>query len=266
MNAAKTLAILGTAVCAAAASAVAAEKRPFKLYQGIIDLAPFGPPPEDPSVDPSTISRADAKGAAQTEEERAVEKEQEELERAVSVSVMNISPDGKIMVGFTDATQKPPANHYLAVGVQRNGWTVKSADPAEKTVVLEKDGIEIERTVGKAPEKGSSRTKAAPVADRRKSDLLAHGGGASLRSRRAQKEADREAELAERKAMRDEILRQKEEENARREEERAEREAERDALRENLLNIQDELRRNRELKRLQEKQEEESAETEEEGE
>ena len=158
MNAAPRLAL--AAICAAALAATAAEKRPFDLYQGIIDCQPFGPPPDDPSVDPSSISRADAKKAAATDEEKAAEKQQEELEKAVSVSVLNIAPDGRVMVGFTDATAKPAANFYLAVGDARGGWTVKEADPVEKSVVLEKDGVEIERTVGNGAGKGTAKAKA----------------------------------------------------------------------------------------------------------
>ena len=162
MNAAPRLALV--AICAAALAATAAEKRPFDLYQGIIDCQPFGPPPDDPSVDPSSISRADAMKAAATDEEKAAEKQQEELEKAVSVSVLNIAPDGRVMVGFTDATAKPAANFYLAVGDARGGWTVKEADPVEKSVVLEKDGVEIERTVGNGAGKGTAKAKAAQFA------------------------------------------------------------------------------------------------------
>jgi hypothetical protein len=260
METAKRLAALAVALTVAAAAA-AAEKRPFELYQGIIDCEPFGPPPEDPAVDPATISRSDGKGGPAGADEKAQEKQQSEMEKAVSVSVMNIGPDGKVMVGFTDSSSKPPVHHYLAVGVERGGWLVKSADPVKKSVVLSKDGVEIERTVGKGDSGGAKGSAKADGADsqkavpRRGSPLL---GSGSIRSRRAQKEAEREADREAQKAAFEELRRQRDEEEARRQEEKAMREADQEALRENLRSIQEQLKQNRE-RRLRENSEAEGA-------
>jgi len=64
------------------------------------------------------------------------------------VSAINLAPDGKTYVGFTDSSVEPPRNHYLPVGGEEDGWKVVSADYDSEEVVLEKDGERTALTLG----------------------------------------------------------------------------------------------------------------------
>ena len=64
------------------------------------------------------------------------------------VSAINLAPDGKTYVGFTDGSAEPPRNHYLPVGGGEDGWRVVSADYDSEEVVLEKDGVRTELKLG----------------------------------------------------------------------------------------------------------------------
>ena len=246
-----TYAILAAAVCAGTVVA-----RPFDLYQPIIDRCPFGDPPDDPSVPPELASKNGSGKDAPDEKE--LTKEQEQLEKAVRVSVLTVAPDGRVMVGFSDLSDaKKPVHYYMASGETRGGWFVKETDPKTKKIVLVKDGqIEIERTLG---ENSSSASKAqhaaaekpAPSVRPGRSGMLSHG------SRRRMREADEKAEREAERREREEQLRiAREEAEKRRAEDKAEREAEQAEMREQLSSLQAEIRRNREAARQREAAEE----------
>lgn len=236
-------------------------KRAFDLYQPIIDRCPFGPPPEDPSIPPDLVSKSS--GAAGDGGVDAVElsKEQEELQKSVGVHAINLNQAGTVMVGFSDLSDpKAPRYHYLAVGDSKDGWLVKSADPIEKSVTLEKDSIEVTRKLGEAAtpkgalggargahagrvnafaNRGMGGMRGMPITGMR--GRVAPGED-TMKSRRQLK---REQEDAERRARIEQVEAAKkaaEETRRQREQDKAAMEAEREELRQNLQNIRDEIR------------------------
>ena len=114
-------------------------KPDFETYQPILDRMPFGAPP-DPNASPTTLTAADA---------RKEQLEKEKLAKQINMSALNITPDGRTAIGFTDLSAKPPANYYLAVGESSDGWTVLEADYDTDTATVEKEGIEITLQLGK---------------------------------------------------------------------------------------------------------------------
>lgn len=241
------------AVCA---SGVLAAGRPFSLYQSIIDRQPFGEGPDDPSVPPENAPRSGRDGDGSSGAEIA--KEQQELERAVSLSALNIAPDGRIMAGFSDMSNpQTPRHYYIAKGQTKDGWFLKDADPLKKTAVLVKDGIEIERTLGSGSAGGGASAAGAAAVRRgpnsrfaaARNDDDAGDQPSAMMSHRARKRERDEAERRERQARIEAERQRQEEDEARREAEKAEREAEREATRQNLQNMAEELRRMREENR-----------------
>lgn len=230
-----------------------AEKQPFERYQTIIDRMPFGQPPPgfDPTRDPSEVSKNEY---SQTETE--LTQEQEAIQKAVRFSVINVENDGTVRVGFTDLTDtKAPRHFYLAVGETRGGWSVKDADANEKKMTVEKDGVEVELTLGensggidgKAVANARNATKGA-----HRSALLGRNAGSdgrapmSMRGRREKREAEEAARRAEDEKLAAERERERLEREKREEEERAQREAERAEQREQLNALKAELMRQRE--------------------
>lgn len=238
---------LGAAFCAMA------EKQPFERYQTIIDRMPFGQPPPgfDPTRDPSEVSKDEY-----SQSEVELTQEQEAIQKAVRFSVINVENDGTVRVGFTDMSDaKAPRHFYLAVGEVRGGWTVKAADANEKKMTVEKDGVEVELTLGE----NSSNIDGKAVANARnatkpqRSSLLGRGNSGgdsnapmSLRGRREKREAEEAARRAEDARLAAEREREREEREKREEEERAAREAERAEQREQLNALKEELMRQRE--------------------
>ena len=251
----------------------------FERYRVILDRLPFGPEPANFNPDaPGSRGGASGDGAGETDpatQEALKSQEEQKLLASVRISALNVTPSGKIAVGFTDASKQPAGTYYLKVGETRDGWTVKAADAREMKVTLEKDGIEAtlglgegNADVGKDGKKGKGGGGAVrpPIGRLARAGLLrpaarqdaapssAAGGGsaiANLRARRAQKEAERKEEEARQAAA-------AEQERADREKAAAEREraaAEREQQREALLQIQEELRRQREAKELQQQSE-----------
>lgn len=226
---------------------LASEARSFELYQPIIDKCLFGPPPADPTVIPDKNSVSNNE-TQKTEKELA--KEQEQLEKAVSVSALIQKPDGTIMVGFSDSSdRKTPIHYYLAIGESKNGWVVENADITSKKVILQKDGIEIERILG---DKGNTNaTKpTAETSYTTRSSLLSNRSNGLLRpktgllSRRALRLQETENQRLQ--DLKREEDRKKAEEDAalRREQENAER----DEQRQRLMALQEEMRKIREEK------------------
>lgn len=266
-----------TAVLAAAlafAPAVAgAEKRPLDLYEPIWQRAPFGPPPENPALPPELAGKGGAGGAEDEEAPEELTVDQEQLQASVGFHVLNLDAAGDAWVGFSDTSDPQKTEyHYVRVGDSEGEWTVKSADPLEGTVVLEKNGVEITRRIGEAAagaKKGGAKS-AQPASQpargvsgrsgilRRPQPGGAPGrGGMSLRAQRQAQEEAAELARIEREQERQRAI---EEDRKRREEEKERAEAEREELRNNLQDIRDQLQRNREAAReLERKEREETA-------
>ena len=203
---------------------------------------------------PSTANAAAASRAA-AKTERELTQEENKLKASVRLCAFNLTPERRVMVGFVDNSHKPPASHYLAVGESRGGWTVKSADVDEKTVVLEKDGVEVSLEF---PKPGASAPAAArggkpsgrhgpevPTASAGGAGPGGGGGGAleRLRERRAQIAKNAQEEEERRKAVA--------------EKEKADRAAaaeEREQQKQQLLQIQEELRRAREQREREQRE------------
>ena len=115
-------------------------KPDFETYRPILDRMPFGAPPDPNAAPPGALSAADEKKA---------QLEKEKLAKQINMSALNITPDGRTAIGFTDLSSKPPANYYLAVGESSDGWTVLDADYDTDTATVEKEGIEITLQLGK---------------------------------------------------------------------------------------------------------------------
>lgn len=227
----------------------AAGERGFDLYKPIIDKNIFGPPPEDPTVIPE---KGSARGNDADKTERELTKEQEQLEKSVSVSALVNKPDGTIMVGFSDtSTGKTPVHYYLAVGEEKSGWLVQSVDITNKTVVLEKDGFEIERVLGDK-NAASSKDKSDARSGRGRSSLLSmssdmHRGRGQM-SRRARRRFEAEEERKETQQREDRLRKAEAAAALRREQDQAEKEAERAETMEKLQELKNEIDRFREQK------------------
>lgn len=258
------------------AGTVLAEKQPLERYQSIIDRRPFGQPP--PGYDPDSMALDPAAAAAAMTPEQ-LSQEQEQLQRSVGFSVMNINSDGSVSVGFSDQSNpKQPAHYYLREGETRDGWHVKSVDIHEQAMVLDKEGVEITLHLGDSAKpdakggrggRGGASGGGAGGFNRMgqggRSGLLGArtfpgaGGGdgnapasyASRRQRREQEAAALEKQRADQEAERKRLA---EESEAKAAEEKAAREEERAATRQQLQAIQEELRKARDEARQREQQ------------
>ena len=216
MNAVRTKSVgLGLlAVSALAVSVARAEKPPYSRYQTIVDRQMFGPLPPgfDPAKMPSEVTRSSASQRAE------LTKEQEKLKSAIRFSVINMTPDGQVAVGFTDSTDaKSPRHYYLKVGESRGGWLVKEADPETATMTVAKGEIEVTLTIGGDSAKdaaatakaGAAKAEAAPPAANNalggRSRLLGTLGG-----RRRAKDADAKAQAEELRRQHEEDLKARE--------------------------------------------------------
>ena len=223
-----------------------AEKQPFERYQSIVDRQMFGelPPGFDPTKMPSEVQKGGMS-------EKQLTQEQEKLQSSIHFSVINVTPEGATAVGFTDNSDpKAPVHYYLKVGEKRNGWEVKEADPNKASMTIAKGEIEVSLTLGgnSAKDGGTSRAGgAAPAASALHRPGLLGGGlaGGSLRARRLQRQQEAAAAAAK---QREEQAAKDAERQAQAEQERQQREAERAEQRQQLLAIQEELKRVREAK------------------
>jgi len=127
---------LCVATCYAKPDTDAYAKPDFGTYQPILDRMPFGAIPETPVATGPVVDPAD-------------QRKKELLARQVHMSAVNIMPDGRTAIGFTDISAKPPVNHYLHVGESSDGWAVVDADYDEETATIKKDGVEIALKLGK---------------------------------------------------------------------------------------------------------------------
>lgn len=225
------------------AAAAFAEKQPLSRYQSIIDRQMFGPLPKD--FDPNKMPSEVTKGSGSASE-KVLTQEQEKLQSAVHFSVINVDHDGKPVVGFTDNSDpKAPVHYYMRVGETQNGWTVREADPEDATMTIVKDDVEVSLTLGDNSGKGGGKTSSARADSASPRPGLL---GGSLRARRmARQQAAQEA--AKKQAA--DAAAKEAERQAKADQEKAEREAERAQQRQQLMAIQEELRRVREEKERQ---------------
>lgn len=224
-----------------AAMTACAEKQPYERYQSIVDRQMFGPLPPgfDPTKSPNEVQKQSSK------EEKQLTKEQEKLQSSIHFSVINVTPEGATAVGFTDNSDpKAPVHYYLKVGEKRNGWEVKEADAAEASMTIAKGDIEVSLKLGGNSAKDGTATARAGAPAATSPQRLGLLGG-SVRSRRMLRE--KQAQEAQAKAAAAEQEKEAERQ-AQAEQEKAQREAERAEQRQQLLAIQEELKRVREAK------------------
>ena len=235
---------------AAAALSAGAEKQPYSRYATIVDRQMFGPLPAgfDPAKLPSEVTKTSQK---------ELTKEQEQLKSAVRFSVINMTPDGQVAVGFTDSSDgKNPRHYYLKVGESRGGWLVKEADPETATMTVAKGEIEVTLTIGGDSAKDAAATAKAGAANQAASGAVVKSrllGGARRPSRKELQE--NVAKTAEELAQ---MRRDRQTEREERERERAaELEAEaqqRQEMLQQLTNLKDELKASREAAKNAEKE------------
>lgn len=242
----------------------------FERFKTILDRMPFGQPPPGFNPDAPGGATDGPRGAAASAEAQAAaaasETEQQILASA-SVSMLNRLPDGSVYVGFTDKSVQPPRNYLLKVGEKREGceWSVVEANPEERLVKLSKGGVEATLKLGggagPADEKGKEGTDAAKNVAARPGPVFgskpmplhpAAGEGAEgnmtgldiARARRQERlkqqqaEAEQQRQAAEQEKM--------DREQAQREREKAAEERKEQLAQ--LMQIQEELRRQREEK------------------
>lgn len=131
----------------ASLAAFAGWRPPLERYESIIERMPFGSDSgESGSVGVS--SSEENVSAAMTFARQSAE--EQKLASGVRVSILNVTPNGDVKVGFTDSSARPSSSYYLKVGSSRDGWTVKSADPAAERVVLERGGVQVMLKLGVA--------------------------------------------------------------------------------------------------------------------
>ena len=231
------------------AVSVWAEKQPISRYQSIIDRQMFGPLP--PGFDPTKSPNDVQKSSSKNEEE--LTQDQAKLKSAIRFFVIDTKADGTVSVGFSDNSDpKAPKSYYLKVGETRDGWEVKDADPETAKMTIAKGEIEVSLTLGGNSATGGGTTAAASAAApassgaSRRPGLLGGGlMGGTLRARRLQRQQEAAAQQKEAQAQAEA---KEAERQAQAEADKQQREAERAEQRQQLLAIQEELKRVREAK------------------
>ena len=227
-------------------------------YETILKRMPFGPLP--PNFNPDAPPGTAAGPAAAENEEAQLTEDEQQIVSSVRVSILNVTPSGAVAVGFTDSAATPPANYYMKVGEKRDVWEVKEADPAEQTVVLVKNGVEATLKVGEGVAGGDKKAKgtvARTMPSSPRGIMRTAGGGPAdgrphltgmdrLRARRMRSAEDLKAEEDRREAVAAEARK-----NAA--QAAAQAAAEREQQREALMQIQEELRRQREEREQRER-------------
>ena len=124
----------------AAATSLSPEVSAFDKspYPVILEKMPFGVPPDLAALNAAATSMDEVKMKA----------EQDKLAATFSWTAINITPDGKTAIGFTDLSAKPPANYYMTVGESANDWTVVEADYASETATIQKGEVSISLKFG----------------------------------------------------------------------------------------------------------------------
>lgn len=101
------------------------DKSPYPI---ILEKKPFGTPPD--------LAALNAAATGMDADKMKVE--QQKLAETFSWTAINITPDGRTAIGFTDLSSKPPASYYLPVGESANNWKVIEADYTSETATIEK--------------------------------------------------------------------------------------------------------------------------------
>lgn len=240
------------AVFALVAVCAFAEKQPFERYQTIVDRQMFGPLPPgfDPNKPPSEVQKSSVS-------EKELTKEQEKLQSSIHFSVINVTPEDVPTVGFTDnSDSKAPRHYFLKVGESRDGWTVKEADAQAATMTVVKDDVEVSLTLGGNSSKDANATTRAnagptPAAagGAQRPGLLSgrrNGGfGGGMLGRRKQREQEEAARRAQAQAA---AAEKEAERQAQAEQDKQQAEKDRAEQRQQLMAIQEELKRVREAK------------------
>lgn len=253
-----------------AAAAEEAGDPGFDRFKTILDRMPFGQPP--PGFNPDapggvTDGPRGAAASAEAQAAAAASEAEQQILASASVSMLNRSPDGSIYVGFTDKSVQPPRNYLLKVGEKREGceWLVVEANPEDRLVKLSKGGVDatfkLGGGAGPVEEKGKEGADAAKNVAARPGPVLgpkptlaapAAGGGAEgnvvgldiARARRQERLKQQQAEAEQQRQAAEQE--KKDREQAQREREQAAEERKEQLAQ--LMQIQEELRRQREEK------------------
>ena len=287
-SAAASASVATSATAPAAASATdpadeaAAVVPGFERFKTIMDRNPFGRPP--PGFDPDAPGGAvDVRGGAEGSAEAAAAAEASAVEQqiisSVRVSMLNVTPSGKINVGFTDSSVQPPRNYLMEVGEKREGcdWLVVEADPEKLTVKLSKEGVEatlklgggsgapsdakkegeeVAKTPGAGPVSGPGMRPGMPMLGMRRPPMAGAAAGAPggategmsgldiARARRQERIKQMQVEAEQQRQAAEQAKQEREQERREREQAAEERKAQLAQL----MQIQEELRRQREEK------------------
>ena len=257
----------------------------FERFKTIMDRNPFGRPP--PGFDPDAPGGAvDVRGGAEGSAEAAAAAEASAVEQqiisSVRVSMLNVTPSGKINVGFTDSSVQPPRNYLMEVGEKREGcdWLVVEADTEKLTVKLSKGGVdatlklgggsgapsdakkegeEVAKTPGAGPVSGPGMRPGMPMLGMRRPPMAGAAAGAPggategmsgldiARARRQERIKQMQVEAEQQRQAAEQAKREREQERREREQAAEERKAQLAQL----MQIQEELRRQREEKEKQ---------------
>ena len=254
----------------------------FERFKTIMDRNPFGRPP--PGFDPDAPGGAvDVRSGAEGRAEAAAAAEASAVEQqiisSVRVSMLNVTPSGKINVGFTDSSVQPPRNYLMEVGEKREGcdWLVVEADPEKLTVKLSKEGVEatlklgggsgtpsdvkkegeeVAKTPGAGPVSGPGMRPGMPMLGMRRPPMAGAAAGAPggategmsgldiARARRQERIKQMQVEAEQQRQAAEQAKQEREQERREREQAAEERKAQLAQL----MQIQEELRRQREEK------------------
>ena len=119
--------------------------QPASRYEGILERMPFGRPPPAPAAAAATTAPPAPAIANQ-----------------LVLCAINRTPGGGIAVGFVDNAQKPPRSYYLSVGENADGFVVVAADFEKETVIIDKDGVRVEISMGKGSAVANNAPPSAP--------------------------------------------------------------------------------------------------------
>jgi len=107
-------------------------------YPVILNRMPFGAPPDPNALAATTTTANDIR----------VEAEKKKLAESFSWTAINITPEGKTAIGFTDLSAKPQESYYITVGESAGNWKLIQADYTSETATIEKEGIQISLKFG----------------------------------------------------------------------------------------------------------------------
>ena len=252
----------------------------FERFKTVLDRMPFGQPP--PGFNPDAPagagdSRHDSADAAEAAAAAEASEVEQQIISSVRVSMLNRTADGRVFVGFTDSSVQPAKNYMLELGEKREKceWQVVGADPDNREVTLSKGGVEATLKIGggggaaadkdgKAKDGGNvDRPGGRPGMFRGRAQSAPPGADAEgegerkltgleiARARREQRLAKERDDAEQKRQAAEQAEKDRRQAAQEREQERIEREQaaeERKAQLASLMQIQEELRRQREEK------------------